>query len=258
MTARHPAVRALWTAYEVLAMAFGLGALAAICLAWLPGALLLHPLLPRRLGKAVGRAAIAGGFRLYLRLLGAACACRFDIDELDRLRGAGPLVVVANHPSLLDAVLILSRLPDAVCVIKASLMDNVLFGAAARLARYIRNNAPLEMILNAREELQSGAQLLIFPEGTRTTDFPIGNCLPSAGLIARRAGVPVQALLIEFSTPYLGKAWPLFRRPPLPLTCRIRLGRRFPPPADVAAFTRELDTYFRSELGASAPSTATA
>ncbi len=258
MTARHPVVRALWTAYEVLAMAFGLGALAAICLAWLPGALLLHPLLPGRLGKLVGRAAIAGGFRLYLRLLGTVCACRFDIDELDRLRTAGPLVVVANHPSLLDAVLILSRLPDAVCVMKASLMDNVLFGASARLARYIRNNAPLEMILKAREELQSGAQLLIFPEGTRTTDFPIGKCLPSAGLIARRAGVPVQTLLIEFSTPYLGKAWPLFRRPQLPLTCRIRLGRRFPPPADVAAFTRELDAYFRSELGDSAPSTATA
>jgi 1-acyl-sn-glycerol-3-phosphate acyltransferase len=139
-----------------------------------------------------------------------------------------------------------------------SLLDNVLFGASARLARYIRNNAPLEMILKAREELQSGAQLLIFPEGTRTTDFPVGPCLPSAGLIARRAGVPVQTLLIEFSTPYLGKAWPLFRRPQLPLTCRIRLGRRFPPPADVAAFTRELDAYFRSELGASAPSTATA
>ena len=146
--------------------------------------------------------------------------------------------------------MILSRLPNAVCVMKAVLMDNILFGAAARLARYIRNNAPLEMILNAREELCQGAQLVIFPEGTRTTDFPIDPCTPSTGLIASRTAVPVQTLLIEFSTPYLGKAWPLFRRPLLPLRCTIRLGRRFPPPGNVETFTRELEAYFRNELSA--------
>jgi hypothetical protein len=66
----------------------------------------------------------------------------------------------------------------------------------------------------------------------------------------------VQTLIIEFSTPYLGKAWPLWRRPVLPLSCRIRLGRRFEPPADVAAFTAELEAYFRSEMGGSPPSDA--
>ena len=68
--------------------------------------------------------------------------------------------------------MIVSRLPNAVCVMKAELMDNILFGAAARLARYIRNDAPLAMIRDAREELRRGAQLVIFPEGTRTARFP--------------------------------------------------------------------------------------
>jgi 1-acyl-sn-glycerol-3-phosphate acyltransferase len=93
---------------------------------------------------------------------------------------------------------------------------------------------------------------VIFPEGTRTVNFPVDPCTPSTGLIAKRSGVPVQTLLIEFSTPYLGKAWPLFRPPPLPLSCRIRLGRRFAPPVDVAAFTGELDAYFRAQLAPSA------
>jgi hypothetical protein len=75
-------------------------------------------------------------------------------------------------------------------------------------------------------------------------------------LIANRSKIPVQTLLIEFSTPYLGKAWPLFRRPVLPLSCRIRLGRRFPPPSNVQAFSAELDTYFSSEFGPNFPSTA--
>ena len=250
MTDQPGAGNPLWIAYEYLAMLVGLGALALICLGWLPFALLCYPLLPRRIGQPLGRLMIARGFRVYLGILSLLCACRFDLDALDRLSDEGPLILAANHPSLLDAVMILSRLPNAVCVMKAALMDNILFGAAARLARYIRNNAPLEMILNAREELCQGAQLVIFPEGTRTTDFPIDPCTPSTGLIASRTAVPVQTLLIEFSTPYLGKAWPLFRRPLLPLCCTIRLGHRFPPPGNVDTFTRELEAYFRNELSA--------
>ncbi|HEX6734744.1 MAG TPA: lysophospholipid acyltransferase family protein, partial [Azonexus sp.] len=172
MTDRR-AGRPWWRAYEVLAMGCGLGFLALLCLFWLPFALLLKPLLPAATGQRWGRRAIAGGFRVYLRLLETFCACRFDLAELDRLRGDGGLIIAANHPSLLDAVMIVSRLPNAVCVMKAALLDNILFGAAARLARYIRNNAPLEVILGAREELRAGAQLVIFPEGTRTVHFPL-------------------------------------------------------------------------------------
>lgn len=258
MTDRGSSRRPLWIAYETVAMLAGLGALAAICLAWLPFALLFHPLLPRRLGQPLGRRFIAGGFRVYLRFLELFCACRFDLGQLDRLRDGGPLILAANHPSLLDAVMIVSRLPNAVCVMKASLMDNLLFGAAARLARYIRNDAPLEMILNARQALHDGARLVIFPEGTRTANFPLDPCSPSTGLVANRARVPVQTVLIEFSTPYLGKAWPLFRRPQLPLSCRIRLGRRFEPPSNVQAFTAEIEAYFRAELGENGASPAPA
>lgn len=256
MTDRSGAGNPLWMAYEYVAMIIGLGGLALVCLLWLPCALILNPLLPRRLGQPLGRAMISFGFRFYLRLLSLFCACRFDLKEIDQLRDKGPLIVAANHPSLLDAVMIVSRLPNAVCVMKASLMDNLLFGAAARLARYIRNDVGLEMILKSREALEQGAHLVIFPEGSRTLNFPVDACSPSVGLIASRSKSPVQTLLIEFSTPYLGKAWPLFRRPSLPLRCRIRLGRSFPPPANLQVFTSELETYFRSELGRESPSIA--
>lgn len=250
--------RALWHAYEHAAMALGLGALALLCLAWLPFAMLLQPLLPARWGRPVGRRAIMAAFRCYLRFLEIFCACRFDLTALDALRGDEPLLIVGNHPSLLDVVLVVSRLPNVACVMKASLMKNLLLGAAARLARYIPNDAPLAMVHRARDELRAGAQLLIFPEGSRTRRFPFDACTPGAALIAARAKVPVQALLLDFSSPYLGKAWPLFRPPELPLRVSVRVGRRFPPPVDVAAFTRELDDYFRVALAprCAVPSTA--
>ena len=256
MTDRGGAGNPLWMAYEYVAMVLGLGLLALLCLLWLPCALILNLVLPRRLGQPFGRAMISWGFRVFLRILTVFCACRFDLDEIDRLRDQGPLIVAANHPSLLDVVMIVSRLPNSVCVMKAALMDNILFGAAARLAGYIRNDDALEMILTARDELQQGAYLLIFPEGSRTLNFPVDACLPSTGLIASRSKVDIQTLLIEFSSPYLGKAWPLFRRPELPLSCRIRLGRRFPPPTNLQFFAAELETYFNSEFGQKSRSTA--
>ena len=244
----HP----LWRAYEALAMVLGLGSLAVLCLLWLPLAMIAYPLLPRRWGQPLGRRVIALGMRFYLGLLHLLCACRFDLRALDGLRHESPLIVAANHPSLLDAVLIVSRLPNAVCVMKAALMDNPLFGAAARLARYIRNRVPADVVLGSLEELRQGGQLVIFPEGTRTEVFPVGPSQPGVALIASRAGLPVQTVLIRFSTPYLGKAWPLWRPPPLPLTCRVELGRRFDPPSDTAAFRRELDAYFEAALVPSA------
>ena len=247
MTERSLRRNPLWIAYEHVAMLIGLGTLAALCLSWLPFAMLLHPVLPRGLGQALGRRVIMIGFRLYLRVLGGLCACRFDLSELEHLHREGPMIIAANHPSLLDAVLIVSRLPNAICVMKASLMDNVLFGSAARLARYIRNDGALQIIRQSRAGLEEGAQVLLFPEGSRTRNFPVDPFTPTLGMIARRSGVPVQTLLIEYSTPYLGKAWPLFRRPELPLHCRVRLGRRFPAPLDYAAFTHELEAYFRNE-----------
>lgn len=247
----------LWSAYEYVAMFVGLGFLALICLLWLPFAMILHPLLPRRWGQPLGRFLIMAGFRTYLGFLALCCACRFELSALDGLRHEGPLIVVANHPSLLDAVMILSRLPNAVCVMKAGLMDNILFGAAARLARYIRNDAPLNLILDAREELRRGAQLVIFPEGTRTTTFPVDPLLPTAAVIAGRTGTPVQALCIAFSSPYLGKGWPLFARPDLPLDISIRRGRRFAAPKDAGDLTAQLEQYFRAELAPSGASTAT-
>ncbi|MDR1994063.1 lysophospholipid acyltransferase family protein [Azonexus sp.] len=249
----HP----LWSIYEYFSMTMGLGFLALLCLIWLPFALLLHILLPRRIGQPVGRFLIMAGSRFYLRFLTIVCAFHFDLAELDSLRHDKPLLLAANHPSLLDVVMIVSRFPNMVCVMKAALMNNILFGSASRLARYIPNHAPLDVMLRARKALRDGAHLLIFPEGTRTVHFPMDACNASTGLIAQRAQAPVQTLFIEYSSPYLGKAWSLGRPPQLPIYFRIRVGRRFAPPVDVAAFAGELEACFRAELSADPENSAT-
>ncbi len=240
--------RYLKIAYEYFALYSSLTLLGLICLAWSVLALPLYFLLPPRAGAAIGRRGIMLGFRIYAWSLAITRVYRLDIRDIDSLKDGPPLVLAPNHPCLIDALLILTRHPNIVCVMKSALMRNLFLGSGSRLARYVRNDSSRQMIKESVAHLRDGAILLLFPEGTRTIREPINTLVGSVGLIAKQANVPVQTLMIETDSPFLSKGWPLFRRPALPITYRVRLGKRFDPPSDVEAFTMELDRYYRQAL----------
>jgi 1-acyl-sn-glycerol-3-phosphate acyltransferase len=241
-------LRPLKVVYEYFALYSSLTLLGLICLTWSVFALPLFILLPQDIGTAVGRRGIMSGFRLYAWSLSVTRTYRLDLRDIDSLKGGPPVILAPNHPSLIDALLILTRHPNIVCVMKSALMRNVFLGSGSRLARYVRNDSSRHMVKESVAHLRHGGVLLLFPEGTRTTRAPINSLVGSVGLIAKHANVPVQTLVIETDSPFLSKGWPLFRRPALPITYRVRLGKRFDPPSDVPAFTAEIDRYYRHEL----------
>jgi 1-acyl-sn-glycerol-3-phosphate acyltransferase len=244
--------RWLHTVYEYLALWFGLGMLGILCLTWSPVSWVLYRLQPRSAGGRLGRYMNMRWFRFYLWTLSLSGACRFDIRGLDALRGQPPVIIAPNHPSLLDAVMVISRLPNVVCIMKNELMKNLFLRSGARLARYIGNDSLMNMIRNSVNTLLQGNHLLLFPEGTRTVREPVNRFTAAVGLIAHRANVPVQTVFIESDSKYLCKGWPLFKRPSMPITYRVRLGKRYDPPQDVRAFTSEMEQYFAGELAAGA------
>ncbi|MBA3588711.1 MAG: 1-acyl-sn-glycerol-3-phosphate acyltransferase [Methylibium sp.] len=228
--------------------------LGLMSLAWNLVALLLHPLLPHECGLAVGRAGIAYGYRFYWSVVAPLGMLRLDASALDALRDEPRLIIVANHPSLLDALLLVARLPKSACIMKASLMHNPFLGAGARLARYIRNDSTRSMVRLAVEDLRRGGQLVVFPEGTRTTQAPINPFRPGVTLIAKLAAAPIQTVFIDTDSPYLGKGWPLWKLPPLPIAFSVRLGERFAPADDASALLEEIE---RSVAAGVKPRTAT-
>src|SRR5271169_6679683 len=241
-------LRPLKITYEYFALYSSLTLLGLICLTWTMFALPLYFVLPRRIGTAIGRRGIMSGFRIYAWSLSVTRAYHLDLRAIDALRGGPPVILAPNHPSLIDALLILTRHPNLVCVMKSELMRNVFLGSGSRLARYVRNDSSRQMVKESVAHLRDGGVLLLFPEGTRTTRPPINCLVGSVGLIAKHADVPVQTLVIETDSPFLSKGWPLFKRPDLPITYRVRLGQRFDPPTDVPAFTAALDRYYREAL----------
>ena len=227
--------------------------LGAMSLTWNLVALVLYPLLSREQGVLVGRASISWIYRSCWRLGQRLGLMQIDCDALDVLNADAGLIIAANHPTMLDALLVIARVPRGVCIMRATLMRNPFLGAAARLARYIRNDPPRCMIRSAVADLRAGGQLVLFPEGTRTIRTPINPFRPGISLIARMAQVPIQTVIIEARSPYLGKGWPIWRIPHFPVVIHARLGRRFEPQADHHRLLSQLEAYFRCELVRSEP-----
>ena len=97
-------------------------------------------------------------------------------------------------------------------------------------------------------KLRQNRPLLLFPEGTRTTRQPVNQFRGGFALMAKLAGVPVQTVFIETNSRFLGKGWPLLKKPDLPLVYRVHLGRRFEVEGDVRQFVATLEQYFSGEL----------
>ena len=232
-----------WLALQLHLLLLGL-----MSAAWNASALLLHPLLPRAAGRRLGRAAIAWGYGRFWRVAAATGMLHLEADALDALRDEPGLMIVANHPSMLDALMLVARLPRSACVMKAGLMRNPLLGPGARLARYIRNDSAYGMVRCAVQDLRQGGQLVMFPEGTRSPPRGLNRFHASFAVIAQRAQAPIQTVFIDTDSPYLGKGWPLWRLPPLPIRFAVRLGRRFDPGAGAEAQRAEIEAYFTASL----------
>jgi 1-acyl-sn-glycerol-3-phosphate acyltransferase len=209
---------------------------------------LLYPVLPQRLRAGVGKYVISFLFRTFLALLRVTGLAKLDLSALDALCRQPGILIAPNHPCLLDAVFVIARVPNVACIMKAEIWDNVVLGGGARLAGYIRNDSTMNMVRLSAQELREGRPLLVFPEGTRTRRRPVNEFKAGFALIAKRAGAPIQTVFIDTDNPFLGKGWPLLKKPSFPLIYRARLGKRFIVEGDVKAVMRELQGYYRQEL----------
>lgn len=240
---------AFWRVYSPIALALGLGILGVLCAFWTPFAFVLNCVLHGKSRHFIGRLAIRVGLNFYLWFLSLFCGCRFDFTVTKDDLSKGAAVIVANHPSLLDAVLLLALIPNTVCVMKSSLLENPFFGATARLAGFIRNSDPFDMITHAKEAMGEGANLLLFPEGTRSLSMRNVNSLNhSAALLSSKLDLPIRSFIIQYDQNFLGKANRLTSIPLLPMRISVRAGETFYPSSGIASVTRDIQNYFNREL----------
>ncbi|HEY5954771.1 MAG TPA: lysophospholipid acyltransferase family protein [Terrimicrobiaceae bacterium] len=203
-----------------------------------------------RIPPSAGQNLIRGLFRFWLRT-----SCRigvFDIQfpEADKLRNIRGTVLAPNHPSLIDAVILLSVVPNTVCIMRAKLIESPFLGGAARLAGFVPNDKGPALIRQGIEKLQAGENLLIFPEGTRTANQAINPFKHGFALIAKKTDAAIQTVFIEREGRFLSKGVSLFAFARPPFRFRLRLGHlvHAAPEESAQELSARLELYFREHL----------
>jgi 1-acyl-sn-glycerol-3-phosphate acyltransferase len=195
-------------------------------------------------------------FMQYMKILKPIAA--FNIEGLEHTQSLGGCVVIANHPTLIDVVAVMSCLPPCHCMVKKSLLDHFYLGRMMRAAGYIANDHAAQLIRDGQKSLQSGRPLLIFPEGTRSPAYGLNPFNRGAAQIALRTGAPVVPIVITCDPPTLLKDAPWYAVPPRPIRFTLRFSPPLPIPKavtdkgrislQVRALTQYFENFFRHQL----------
>jgi len=244
-------------AYRVLAkwfsfFLFGLSSLILAIIIIPPMRFFLHP--KERFQRLIRRF-VSTFMRLFVSIMHFLRIVDLEVEKRESFRRLSSKIVVANHPSLLDVVMLLSLIPNADCIVNARLNHGILRGVVSQL--YILGSRDINDIFQACiESLKLGNCLIIFPEGTRTPRVGKVILKKGAARIALAAGCNIVPVHIGGTDKYgLGKKdpWTGFN-PQERYIYKLSMGTEInpekyihlPPPAAAKSLTREVENVLFS------------
>lgn len=154
------------------------------------------------------RRSVSLSFRFFIKMLCVLRLIKVRFEHFERLASDGSrpsVILVANHPSLIDYVLIASRLKHINCVVKEALRHNFFLKGIIKATGYLANDDPEDFLKQGCACLAQGEDLLIFPEGTRTSHQHEFRLRRGAAALAVHSGHPLQIITITLNTEFLSK-----------------------------------------------------
>jgi len=173
----------------------------------------------RRIARRLVQLSFAGHIGLMHRL----GVLTYEIVGREYLQRPG-LLVLANHPTLIDVVFLVSLLPNADCVVKRAVAVNPFMRGPVRAAGYVSNDDGAGLVEDCIAAVRAGGSLVIFPEGTRSVPGQPLRLQRGAANIAIRGQLDVTPVHIRCSPATLGKGQKWYRVPLRRFHVRIEVG----------------------------------
>lgn len=197
-------------------------------------------------------------FGAFMGLMECLGIMRLTVEGREHLQNHNNALILANHPTLVDVVALVSLMPNVSCVVKEALWRSPFLGGVVRAANYISNSNPETLLQDCANDIAGGKPLLIFPEGTRTRSGEALNFLRGASYIALACQRPILPILIYCTPPTLSKQTRWYQIPQQKFHLRVKIL----PPESVSRWvegvevptlaarrlTLALETFFTQQL----------
>lgn len=170
-------------------------------------------------------------FQAFVRLMTTMRVIDVRVEDPQALLGSQGAVVIANHPTLIDVVLLSAYIPRAQCIVKRELWGSPFLGGMMRANGYIPSDLEPEALIAAcRSALDEGRSLIVFPEGTRSRPGAPLRFHRGFAHIATMLNADIQLAIIRCDPITLGKGekwWEVpARRPLFTVSCAGRITPR--------------------------------
>jgi len=152
----------------------------------------------------LARVLVSRTFALFIGYMHRIGILTYEIKGLEKLQRPG-LLILANHPTLIDIVFLISLLKNADCVVRSGLAKNIATRGAVGATGYICNDNGADLINACINSVRSGKNLVIFPEGSRSKPDHLLPFQRGAANIAVRGRLDITPVLIKCSPPTLSK-----------------------------------------------------
>ncbi|RUO69549.1 lysophospholipid acyltransferase family protein [Idiomarina ramblicola] len=136
-------------------------------------------------------------FKWFIGVMKWTGVFNFDFKAIEKLRSVRGHVIIANHPCLIDVVALISFVPNPDCVVKSHLWKNPFMRGVIRSTGYLSNDDPEDLVTDCERSLAWGNNLIIFPEGTRSTPEKAIKFQRGAAHLALRTGAKITALRVD-------------------------------------------------------------
>jgi 1-acyl-sn-glycerol-3-phosphate acyltransferase len=194
-------------------------------------------------------------FYFFIGLMHRLGIMTYEIEGLEKLNRPGQLII-ANHPTLIDIVFLISRIPKVSCIVKSKLLSNPFMRWVIINTGFISNRDPEIMINDCVDCLKDGGLMVIFPEGTRTVPGEPYKFQRGAAAIALQANTILTPVVITCTPSTLTKAEKWYQIPDRPFHLAMRVDDDMvldpflaiePRTIAVRRFNRYLQDYFSKQ-----------
>lgn len=186
-------------------LCFSLFGIGGLVLSFLIFPLLTFSVKNKELRELRVQKAIQISFFIFCETMRLTGAIDYQIIGAEKLKKDKNCLIVANHPSLIDYVLITSQLKQCDCLVKEAIWHNPFMRGVVTSAGYIPNKDPEQLLTKCSERLKKDNVLLIFPEGTRTQEGVTPTLQRGAAQIAVKTKSDLRVVHISVSPRFLTK-----------------------------------------------------